>query len=296
MPRFAPWGVLLAAALAGLAPAAEAGADADGWADIIRVEQARGNPLPRLSDLVPVFTLDDAYAVQHALVDVERLARPIGGYKAGFTNPAGRARFALNGPVSGVLFADGAHADGGAIALAERPGLVIEVEIGYVLRSPIRRPMRSLDDLATYVRDVVPVVELPTVHYDQPERLTGVDIVATNMASSAYVVGRPFALPRLAAANDLAVVLSRDGMAIDEGHARNAMGDQLAALLWLVNHLYAAGWSLEGGHVLITGTLGKMNPGQPGHYAVDYGGRGALAFELVAPPDAAAPSAQVQAK
>ncbi|MGE0483255.1 MAG: 2-keto-4-pentenoate hydratase [Gammaproteobacteria bacterium] len=294
MPTIAPWGALLAAVLGGLAPAAKAGADADGWADIIRVEQARGNPLPRLSDLVPAFTLDEAYAVQHALVDVERLARPIGGYKAGFTNPAGRARFALNGPVSGVLFADGAHDDGAAIALDEHPGLVIEVEVGYLLRSAIRRPMKSLDDLATYIRDVVPVVELPTVHYDQPERLTGVDIVATNMASSAYVVGRPFALPRLGAANDLPFVLTRDGEAVDEGHASNAMGDQLAALLWLVNHLYAAGWPLEAGHLLITGTLGRMNPGRPGHYVVDYGGRARLAFELVAPAAVASPHAQAK--
>lgn len=143
MPKPGTWGTLFVVALCSIAPSAEAGADADGWADIIRAERARGNPLPRLSDLVPAFTLDEAYAVQHALVDVERLARPIGGYKAGFTNPAGRARFALNGPVSGVLFADGAYADGARVALADYPGLVVEVEVGYVLRSPIRRSMKS---------------------------------------------------------------------------------------------------------------------------------------------------------
>lgn len=288
MTRAALFGLLACLALQPAALARGIGAEVDGWADIIRTEQARGNALPRLSDLVPGFTLDEAYAVQHALVAALRGQRAVGGYKAGFTNPATRARFGLNGPVTGVLFADGAYGDGDAIPLSRFRHAMLEVELGFVLRSPIRRPMKSVDDLATYVREVVPVVELPDLDYDQPERLSGVDIVATNLSAAAYVSGRPLRLASLAAANRLTVSLQRGGEVVDEGQARNAMGDQLGALLWMVNRLQADGWPLEAGHLLITGTLGRMLPAAPGHYRVSYGKAGSLAFDLVAAGEAQA--------
>ena len=259
----------------------------DGWADVIHTEVARGNPLPRLTELVPDLDLDEAYAVQRALVAIERPRRGIGGYKAGFTNPATRAPFGLAGPVSGVLYRDGALTSGATLDLRRFRRLMIEVEIGYVLRSAITRSMKSVDDLLTYVRDIVPVVELPDAAYDDPARLNGRDLVATNLASRAYIVGAPLRLARPAAVNELAFVLYRDGASIDHGAARNALGDQLAALLWLVNHVQAAGQPLAAGQVLITGTLGKMSPGEPGVYRLEFGPAGGLDFRLVGAPQQA---------
>lgn len=245
-------------------------AGADGWADVLRREQARGVPLPRLSQLVADLDLEMAYAIQEALVAAERIERAVGGYKAGFTAAPSRARFGLDGPVSGVLFADGEHQDGAVIDLAGFARPMVELEIGFRLRSAIRRPMKSIDDLLTYVREAVPAVELPDLDYDDLEQLTGLDVVATNIASAHYVVGKPFVLAGIAAVNELDAVLYRDGEHIDGGAARNAMGNQLEALLWLVNHLHAAGWPLEPGQLLITGTLGRINPAAPGHYRAEY--------------------------
>ena len=245
-------------------------AGADGWADVLRREQARGEPLPRLSQLVSDLDLDLAYAIQEALVAAERIERAVGGYKAGFTAAPSRARFGLDGPVSGVLFADGEHQDGAVIDLAGFARPMVELEIGFRLRSAIRRPMKSVEDLLTYVREAVPAVELPDLDYDDLDRLTGLDVVATNIASADYVVGKPFVLPGIETVNELDAALYRDDEHIDGGAARNAMGNQLEALLWLVNHLHAAGWPLEPGQLLITGTLGRINPAAPGHYRAEY--------------------------
>ena len=273
-------------------------AGAEGWADVIKSETMRGNALPRLTELMPDLDLDEAYAIQRALVAVERPARGIGGYKAGFTNAASRASFGLGGPVTGVLYGDGAREDGAAVDLADFSRLMIEVEIGFVLRSPIRRPMKSLDDLMTYVREIVPVIELPDLAYDDLARVKGLDIVATNMASRAYVIGRPLRLARPAAVNALEFVLYRDGVAVDHGRAANAMGDQLGALLWLVNHVQTAGMPLSGGHLLITGTLGKINPGLPGIYRAEFGSAGGVGFSVVGapPPGATAEQSPAQSK
>ncbi|MEQ8230133.1 MAG: hypothetical protein RLW61_23325 [Gammaproteobacteria bacterium] len=284
---------LLLLVLAGASIASPAqDASADGWADILRRELARGVPLPRLSTLVPDLDLALAYAIQESFVAAERIERGIGGYKAGFTNAPAQARFGLDAPVHGVLYADGERHDGAAIDLAGFARPMVELEIGFRLLSAIRRPMKSVADLRTYVSDVVPAVELPDLHYDEFDQLNGLDIVATNIASRAYVVGKPLPLAGLDTVNELAVALYHDGELIDEGHARNAMGDQLEALLWLVNRVQAAGWPLEPGQLLITGTLGRINPAAPGRYRAEYraagAARGALEFTLTGEVQASA--------
>ncbi|MEQ8661854.1 MAG: 4-oxalocrotonate decarboxylase [Gammaproteobacteria bacterium] len=277
--------IVITSVIAGVSAGARAqDAGADGWADILRREQARGAPLPRLSTLVPGLDLELAYAIQESLVAAERIERGIGGYKAGFTAAPAQARFGLTAPVYGVLYADGEHHDGAVVELGDFARPMVELEIGFRLRSAIRRPMKSIEDLRTYVREAVPAVELPDLDYEDAGQLTGLDVVATNVASRAYVVGKPFVLAELATINELSVALYRDGERIDEGHAKNAMGDQLAALLWLVNRVQAAGWPLEAGQLLITGTLGRINPAAPGHYRAEYRAgaapRGALEFTL----------------
>jgi 2-keto-4-pentenoate hydratase len=266
-----------------IAPAADT---AESWADIIMLERARGEPLPVLSQFHLGLGVDAAYAIQRALVQAELPKRRIAGYKAGFTTAAARKRFGLDRPAAGVLFADGERKDGATIDAGDFAHLMLEVELGFVLRSPITRRMRSVADLLTYVRHAVPVVELPDPDYAEPLRLRGVDVIATNLSPGAYVIGAPLLLPDLKAVNGIEVTLERDGEAVTRGVARAAMGDQLQALLWLVNELEARGWRLSAGQILLTGSLGEMLPATPGRYRADYGGRGSVSFTITgAAPD-----------
>ena len=274
------------------APAAEAvDGSADDWADIIQLELAQGQPMPLLSVYYDQLNGDSAYDIQHALVIHElRKKRSIGGYKAGFTNAALRTRFHYKEPISGVLFADGAFKNGAEIdgGLFKKP--MLEVEIGYVLRSPITRKLHSVADLKTYIRHALPVVEIPDLNYANVGGLNAYDIIATNVSASHYVMGEPLLLKDLAEVNGMRVALYRDEQVIDTGAASDALGDQLEALLWLVNDAFSHGWQLQAGQLLITGTLGKMNPAAPGSYRADYGLGRTLSFVLK--PAAPAPQAQ----
>jgi 2-keto-4-pentenoate hydratase len=135
------------------------------------------------------------------------------------------------------------------------------------------------------------VVELPNIDYTTPARLRGPDIVATNVAAGAYVVGAPLPLTDIAGARALEVALYRDGELLGRGKAADATGDPLQALLWLVNQLHDRGLPLEPGQVLLTGALGQMHAGVPGRYRADYGGGAELDFTIVA----AAPGASAAA-
>ena len=257
-----------------------ANADAENWAEIIIGETRKGRAMPVLSAYGAGLDFETAYEIQRMVVNNALEIRKIGGYKAGFTSAAARARFQVEKPVAGVLFADGRLGGGAEIRRDAFKRLMVEVEIGYVLRSAITRRMQSTADLKTYVLHAVPAVELPDLDYEDLSQLNGLDIVATNMAAAAYVVGKPFRFTDLEEVNGLKVALYRDGELIDDGHAAIALGDQLRALLWLVNDRLARGWPLRAGQLLLTGTLGKINPGTSGDYYVNYG-RGELRFRIV---------------
>jgi 2-keto-4-pentenoate hydratase len=270
----APIGYVLALVTGG------AGADAENWAEIIVEESRKGAAMPVLSAYGAELDVATAYEIQRMVVENALSIRAIGGYKAGFTNAASRARFQLDEPVAGVLFADGRIDNGAEIRRDAFKRLMIEVEIGYVLRSTISRRMKSVADLKTYVLHAVPAIELPDLDYEDMDHLQGLDIVATNMGAAAYLVGEPFRFTDLEEVNLLRVALYRDGELIDDGHAVNAFGDQLRALLWLVNDRLARGWKLAAGQLLLTGALGKINSATSGDYHADYG-RGELRFRVV---------------
>lgn len=271
-------GASLALAVLGT-PAASA--DAESWAQIIVEQTAANGAMPVLSTYDPLMDLDSAYEVQRALVLSRHGADGIGGYKAGFTAAGSGERFGLRGPIAGVLPAAGRLADGATLDRSHFGRLMVELEIGFVLRSPITREMRSVEDLLTYVRHAVPAVELPDLNYERMETLTGADVVATNVAAAHYIAGEPLSLGELDEVNTLSAALYRDGQRVDEGHATNAAGNQLEALLWLVNTVRLLGWPLEAGQLLLTGTLGRINAAEPGDYVADYG-RARLAFRVVA--------------
>lgn len=272
---------LVAALAAG--PACADDVAAENWADVIAIELAHGRPMPALSAYDPDFRLDTAYAVQRALVESLYGGQPIGGYKAGFTSKTAQNKYYLREPVSGVLPGKGRLANGAVVEAAKFKKLMVEIEFGFVLRSAIRRRMKSINDLKTYIASVVPAIELPDLDYEKPHLLIGLDIVATNIAARSYIIGKPLVLRDLTEVNSLKATLTHEGKQIDEGAATNALGNQLEAVYWLVNHLVDQGHTLYAGQVLLTGALGKINPGEPGHYRADYGGRAAIEFEIKAP-------------
>ena len=254
---------------------------ADDWADIVQLELAHGQPMPLLSVYYDQLNRDSAYDIQHALVVHEmRKKRSIGGFKAGFTNAALRAKYHTTEPISGVLFADAAFKEGAEIdaGLFKKP--MLEVELGYVLRSPITRRLRSVEDLKSYVSHALPVVELPDLNYTNVGGLNAYDIIATNVAASHHVVGKPLQLGDLSEVNGISMALYRDEQVVDTGSAIDVMGNQLEALLWLVNEAFAHGWPLAAGQLFITGTMGKMNPALPGVYRADYGLGRSLSFVI----------------
>lgn len=223
-------------------------------------------PLPNIDESL---TIDSAYRVQTRSVRAKLKGTSPAGFKAGLTSAPAQARFKTNGPVAGVLFKEGARKSADTLRLSEVRGLHIEVEIAMRIGTPIDKPLADVAALRAHIDGIAPAIELPNLDYAQPQALDAIDIVATNVAASNYIVGS-FVSPEQQDPNALSIRLACNDKEMFTGKASEALGDQWQAALFLVNKMLEQGWKMERGQVLLTGALGRMLPAATGHCVASY--------------------------
>lgn len=245
------------------------------------IEARRLNdPLPLPHRIDETLTIATAYRVQTRVVRRELGDAQPAGFKAGLTSAPSQARFGAAQPVAGVLASGGRRASGATLRLTDWPGLNMETEVAFRVGAPIRQRIDEVADLRRHIDGIAPAVELPALHFATPAELNAVDIVATNVGAAMYVVG-DFVGPELRDPNTATPRLLCNGNEINRGQAREALGDQWQAALWLVNTMIAQGWTFESGQILLTGALGKMLPAVPGDCSAEYGNWGTITFHIV---------------
>lgn len=242
----------------------------DAWRD--------GTPAPLAHHIDETLTNESAYRVQRELVQ-RRLAgaRPA-GFKAGLTSKPSQARFHADGPIAGVLWTDSKQTPT-VLELSKLRGLNIETEVAFRISMPIRHRLADVSEMQRHVDGIAPAIELPNLDYVNPAELTAADIVASNAAAAYFIVGE-LKPPAERDPNEAAPRLTCEGNEVNAGHARDALGDQWQAALWLVNTMVGQGWRIEPGQILLTGALGRMVPAQPGHCVASYGDWGSLEITI----------------
>ncbi len=251
------------------------------WNETVRYLQEteiREGFLPKVKDLIPNLTVADAYKIQNGFIQVMNKGALIAGYKAGFTGVAGREKFELQHPVSGVLFEGCGYGNGTVIRRSEHPGLMLEMEIGFRLKKNLKNRIKEAKDLDGLVSHALPVIELPHLRFKDLEGITGVDLVSTNMASACWIEGAPMTELNPQSYDALEVLLYQDNKLIDSGLG-GAVNGQRQALMWLINHLLDRNIELNEGLLLLTGKIGKINLGRVGKYRARYGEKEVL-FEI----------------
>lgn len=223
-------------------------------------------PLPNIDETL---TNNSAYQVQTRSVRAKLNGASPAGFKAGLTSAPAQARFKTNEAVAGVLFAEGARHSADTLRLSELRGLHIEVELAMRIASTIDGPVDDVAALRAHIDGIAPAIELPNLDYAQPQSLDAIDVIATNVAAANYIVGE-FISPQQRDPNAIAIRLVCNDKEMITGQARDSLGDQWQAALWLVNKMVAQGWKMQPGQVLLTGALGRALPATPGHCIASY--------------------------
>lgn len=263
-----------------VAPIYSSAQSTDEWTSSILKAIERRQPIPALGDRAFSSSESEAYEVQRTVV--EKLVAGgdvIVGHKAGLTSESAQARFDVFEPVSGSLLKSHVKNTATFVSMRQFKGMVVEMEIGFELKLSIRTAPRNVEELKAKVRQIVPIVELPNVYFTPADEVTGLDVIASNVAAATVIKGRPKPLGSVDL-NEVAATLTVNKEVVAEGIGSDAMGDQWEALLWLVRQRLSEGYEVKRNDLLITGALGKVIPAKAGRYVADFGKLGRVTFSL----------------
>ncbi len=201
----------------------------------------------------PNMDWDDAYAIQD---EIKRRKEGRGhktvGLKAGLTSFAKMKQMGVETPVFGFVSDYMARPDGGEIKLSELIHPKVEAEICVVTKAPLKGPGCNVAAVMAATDFVIPAVEVIDSRY-RDFKFDLKSVIADNTSSSRFVIGgRPRDLGDLDL-RTLGVVLEINGEVQSMAAGAAVLGNPLAAVAMMANHLGARGQHIPAGSFIMTG-------------------------------------------
>ncbi|MFK7754194.1 MAG: 2-oxo-hept-4-ene-1,7-dioate hydratase [Sedimentitalea sp.] len=213
-----------------------------------------------LSKRYPGMTLDDAYAVQKALVTLKlATGRHKIGWKIGLTSRAMQAALNIETPDSGVLLDDMAFENGATIPKGRFIQPRIEAEIAFVMAKPLSGTS-TREDVITATDFVAPSLEILDTRVLRADPDTGqarviTDTVSDNAANAGVVLGDK----RHAIADyDLrwaGAIVARNATVEETGLGAGVLNDPITSVLWLAQRMAIYGQQIDAGDIILSGSF-----------------------------------------
>ncbi|WP_323777551.1 2-oxo-hept-4-ene-1,7-dioate hydratase [Leisingera sp.] len=247
--------------------------------------EATGRQCGLLSLAYPGMTLDDAYAVQQALIR-QKLAsgrRKI-GWKIGLTSRAMQQALNITTPDSGVLLDDMLFENGATVPAGRFIQPRVEAEIAFVMKSPLAGAGCSRADVLAATDYVAPSLEILDTRILRADPETGqariiTDTISDNAANAGIVLGKE---RHAADAHDLrwvGAITSRDGTVEETGLGAGVLNDPVTSVLWLARRMAEYGQRIEAGDIVLSGSFIRPIECPPGtEIAADFGPFGSLSI------------------
>lgn len=231
----------------------------------VRLEQAERTRVPcrQLSLEHPGMTMDDAYAVQDAWMQLKmRNGRRILGHKIGLTSKAMQRAVKIDEPDFGALLDDMFHRDGAVIPTDRFMQLRVEAELAFVLDKPLSGPHCTLFDVLDATAYVTPALEILDARIERVDPGTGrartvLDTISDNAANAALVLGGRAFRPNLIDADlrRIGAIVSKNGEVEETGLAAGVLNHPAYGVAWLADRLHRHGVQLQAGEVVLAGSF-----------------------------------------
>lgn len=211
--------------------------------------------ISRITARYPDATIEDSYAIQGVWRDSQIAAgRRLVGRKIGLTSKAMQQATGITEPDYGVMFDDTVYASGSQIAFDDFSNVRIEVELAFVLKTPLAGPDCTLEDALAAIDYAVPALEVLNSHIELEGR-TIVDTISDNAAYGAMVLGDVRMRPDEIDLRWVPGVLSRNGEIEETGVAAGVLGHPATGVAWLANKFHQHGARLEAGEIILAGSF-----------------------------------------
>jgi 2-keto-4-pentenoate hydratase len=192
------------------------------------------------------------------------------GYKVGVTSAAGQKALGTDEPVHGYLLDRGMADDGALLGSPPLRAPRIEVEIAFVLGSPVLAGDTGEAEILAATDHCRLALEIVDSRWSQRAPL-GL-LIADNVSAARVVLGPRVALDTIDW-DSLAATLTV-GDRVTRGSSAK-LGHPAAFVAWLARSLRGKGERLEAGQTIMSGTLIPPVPASPGdHASAEFAGLG----------------------
>ena len=230
-------------------------------ADDLHQAEVTGRQIGLLSLRHPGMDMDDAYAIQSALVAKKLAAgqKKI-GWKIGLTSKAMQAALNIDIPDSGVLFDDMLFANGGTV----RPNRFIqprvEVEIAFVMKAPLAGEQVTRDDVVAATDYVAPSLEILDTRILRKDPESGgarriSDTIADNAANAGIVLGDERHDVDEHDLRWVGAIVTKNGEVEETGLGAGVLNDPVKSVVWLARRMAQYGQRIEAGQIILSGSF-----------------------------------------
>ena len=227
---------------------------ADIAAELAEADRAHA-VVPRITARYPAATIEDSYAIQRVWRDrMIASGRTLVGRKIGLTSKAMQRATGITEPDYGVMFDDTVFASGAEFPVDHFSNVRVEVELAFVLKSPLEGPDCTLERALAAIDYAVPALEILNSHIELEGR-TIVDTISDNAAYGAMVLGDVHRRPDEIDLRWVPGVLSRNGEIEETGVAAGVLGHPATGVAWLANTFAQHGARLEAGEIILAGSF-----------------------------------------
>ena len=252
-------------------------AEIDAAAAALLEAERKGRQIGLLSLAHPGMTMDDAYAIQSALM-AQKLAagRRVVGWKIGLTSKAMQSALGISTPDSGVLFDDMDFADGATIPAGRFIQPRIEAEIAFIMKAPLAGDV-TRDEVIAATEAVAPALEILDTRILRADPATGkariiTDTISDNAANAGFVLGPERHDPGAIDLRWAGAIVARNGEVEETGLGAGVLGDPVMGVVWLAARMGQYGQRIEPGQVILSGSFIHPVECPPGaRIEADYG-------------------------
>lgn len=209
----------------------------------------------------PEATMDDAYAVQAALIKLKLGAgRRARGWKIGLTSKAMQYALNINIPDSGVLLDDMFFPDSARVPADRFIQPRVEAEIAFVMRAPLKGPDVTIFDVLNATDYITPALEIldtrvQRVDAETKKARTIFDTISDNAANGGIVMGGRPMRPLEVDMRWIGAIVSRNAEIEETGLGAGVLNHPAAGVAWLANRLGQYGSSIAAGDVVLSGSF-----------------------------------------
>src|SRR5216117_188797 len=235
----------------------------------------------QLSVTYPHITIEDSYAISSAVAQhrIKAGARLI-GHKVGLTSKAMQASSQIDEPDYGHLLDYMMIADGAKIPHENYCRPRVEIELAFILGTPLKGPGAGLAEVLRATEYVVPAIEIVDARLQDPRKIF--DTVADNGAAAGIVVGGRPVKPLDVDLRWVGGIMYKNSEIEETGVAAGVLGHPAMGVAWLANKVGSMGTPLEPGHLVLAGSFTRVVLAHKGDTLhADFGTLGGIAVQFV---------------